>query len=70
MYELGERVEDWKGHNLHSFGELLLNGHYQVIKGDSSNPREQEREVRVRIISCLIFEHQILTSTTVQNVSF
>jgi cell division control protein 24 len=51
MYELGDRVEDWKGHQLNSFGELLLHGTYQVIKGDSSNPKEQEREVRVRLYS-------------------
>ena len=49
MEELGDRVEDWKGHQLQSFGDLLLHGTYQVIKGDSSNPKEQEREV------CAIF---------------
>ena len=45
MFELGERVEDWKGHQLQNFGDLLLHGSYQVIKGDSGNSREQEREV-------------------------
>jgi cell division control protein 24 len=45
MYELRERVEDWKGHKLDSFGDLLLHGTYQVIKGDTSNPKDQEREV-------------------------
>jgi cell division control protein 24 len=45
MAELNQRVEDWKGHRLESFGDLLLNGTYQVIKGDSSSPKDQEREV-------------------------
>jgi cell division control protein 24 len=46
MAELRERVEDWKGHRLDSFGDLLLHGTFQVIKGDSSSPKDQEREVR------------------------
>jgi cell division control protein 24 len=43
--ELRERVEDWKGHRIESFGELLLHGTHQVVKGDTSNPKDQEREV-------------------------
>ena len=46
MTELHNRVEDWKGHRLESFGDLLLHGTFQVIKGDSSSPKDQEREVR------------------------
>jgi cell division control protein 24 len=46
MNELRERVEDWKGHRLESFGDLLLHGTYQVVKGDSSNSKDSEREVR------------------------
>jgi cell division control protein 24 len=45
MIELRERVEDWKGHRLESFGDLLLHGTYHVIKGDTTNPKDQEREV-------------------------
>ena len=45
MLELRDRVEDWKGHRLESFGDLLLHGTYQVIKGDTTNPKDQEREV-------------------------
>ena len=45
VQELRDRVEDWKGHRLESFGELLLNGTFSVIKGESS-ARDQEREVR------------------------
>jgi cell division control protein 24 len=43
--ELRERVEDWKGHRIDSFGELLLYGTHQVVKGDTSNTKDQEREV-------------------------
>jgi cell division control protein 24 len=43
--ELRERVEDWKGHRIESFGELLLHGTHQVVKGDTSNTKDQEREV-------------------------
>jgi cell division control protein 24 len=45
MVELKERVEDWKGHRLENFGDLLLHGTYHVIKGDTANPKDQEREV-------------------------
>jgi cell division control protein 24 len=48
MNELRERVEDWKGHRLESFGDLLLHGTYQVVKGDSSNSKDSEREVRLK----------------------
>jgi hypothetical protein len=43
--ELRERVEDWKGHRLDSFGELLLHGTHHVIKGGSNSGKEEEREV-------------------------
>jgi cell division control protein 24 len=45
IQELKDRVEDWKGHRIDSFGELLLHGTHQVIKGDTANPKDQEREV-------------------------
>ena len=45
MVELRERVEDWKGHRLETFGDLLLHGTYHVIKGDTTNPKDTEREV-------------------------
>lgn len=45
VIELRERVDDWKGHRLENFGELLLHGTFQVIKGDSSSSKDQEREV-------------------------
>ncbi|KAK4685467.1 cell division control protein 24, partial [Tremellales sp. Uapishka_1] len=36
--ELVERVEDWKGHELHKFGDLYLDDHFTVSKADQ--PRE------------------------------
>ena len=41
--ELQGRVEDWKGHRVESFGDLLLFGTYTVLKGEG--PKEVEREV-------------------------
>ena len=50
VMELERRVEDWKGHSVASFGSLLLEDTFQVIKG------EIEREYRVylfeRILLC------------------
>ena len=42
--ELQHRVEDWKGHKIDHFGELLLYGNYTVLKGEGA--KEVEREVR------------------------
>lgn len=41
--ELQGRVEDWKGHKIDHFGELLLYGSYTVLKGEGA--KEVEREV-------------------------
>jgi len=46
--ELQSRVEDWKGHQIDHFGELLLFGDYTVVKGEGA--KEVEREVRIRIL--------------------
>ena len=46
--ELQSRVEDWKGHQIEHFGELLLFGDYTVVKGEGA--KEVEREV------CIIFD--------------
>ena len=42
--ELQSRVEDWKGHKIDHFGELLLYGSFTVLKGEGA--KEVEREVR------------------------
>jgi hypothetical protein len=62
MAELNDRVEDWKGHKLENFGDLLLYGTFQVTKGDPGNPKDQEREASDSISSwkCLIWAVQDL----------
>ncbi|MCJ1314458.1 hypothetical protein MMC25_008140 [Agyrium rufum] len=52
--DLYNRVEDWKGHNMAHFGELLLYGSHTVLKGEGQ--KEVEREYKVylfeRILLC------------------
>lgn len=43
--ELKTLVEDWKGHRIEGFGELLLHGQFTVLKGDSVTAKNEEREV-------------------------
>ncbi len=43
--ELQSRVEDWKGHKINHFGELLHFGNYTVLKGEGA--KVVEREVSV-----------------------
>lgn len=43
--DLQQRVEDWKGHKIDHFGDLLLHGNYTVLKGEGS--KEVEREVSI-----------------------
>ena len=42
--ELQHRVEDWKGHQIDHFGDLMLFGTFTVLKGEGA--KEVEREVR------------------------
>ncbi|KAF3939937.1 hypothetical protein ABW19_dt0206032 [Dactylella cylindrospora] len=52
--ELKERVEDWKGHQLDHFGDLLLFGQFTVIKGDAKGDIEREYHIYLfeRILLC------------------
>lgn len=43
--ELQSRVEDWKGHKIDHFGDLLLHGNFTVLKGEGA--KEVEREVGI-----------------------
>jgi cell division control protein 24 len=43
--ELKTLVEDWKGHRIEGFGELLLYGQYTVLKGDGMGGKNEERDV-------------------------
>lgn len=45
LEELKSRVEDWKGHRIEGFGDLLLYGTFTVLKGDGGGGKDQEREV-------------------------
>jgi len=51
--ELKGRVEDWKGHKVEQFGELLLHGTFTVIKSDSG-PRDTEREYHVYFFESIL----------------
>lgn len=44
VVELQNRVEDWKGHQIDHFGDLMLFGTFTVLKGEGA--KEVEREVR------------------------
>lgn len=44
--ELQNSVEDWKGHKIEHFGDLLMYGNFTVLKGDGA--KDVEREVRER----------------------
>ncbi|BGP11166.1 Rho guanine nucleotide exchange factor scd1 [Rhodotorula toruloides] len=48
--DLARRVEDWKGHDINSFGDLLLQETFVVIKSD--NEREYHVYLFERIILC------------------
>ncbi|RVD82929.1 uncharacterized protein DFL_007339 [Arthrobotrys flagrans] len=56
--ELKGRVEDWKGHQIDHFGDLLLYGQFTVIKGDGKGDGKGdiEREYQIylfeRILLC------------------
>ncbi|KTW29133.1 uncharacterized protein T551_02407 [Pneumocystis jirovecii RU7] len=50
VMELERRVEDWKGHNVSSFGALLLEDIFMVLKGDVE--REYHVYLFERILLC------------------
>lgn len=47
--ELKTLVEDWKGHRIEGFGDLLLHGQFTVLKGESMTSKNEEREVSTNI---------------------
>lgn len=51
LSDLQSRVEDWKGHKVDHFGELLLYGNFTVLKGEGA--REVEREVSA-VFQCFV----------------
>ena len=53
--KLSYRVEDWKGHKIEHFGDLLLYGAFTVLKGEGA--KEVEREV------CEMFDSYMIPPT-------
>ena len=51
VLELEANVEDWKGHNILHFGELVLYGPHTVLKGEGV--KEVEREVSTQYLCVL-----------------
>lgn len=50
VQELKTRVEDWKGHRVEGFGELLLYGTFTVLKSETQGSgKDGERQVRVNV---------------------
>ncbi|KAF2750029.1 hypothetical protein M011DRAFT_456744 [Sporormia fimetaria CBS 119925] len=52
--ELKTLVEDWKGHRIEAFGELLLYGQFTVLKGDSINAKNEEREYKIYLFEMIL----------------
>lgn len=52
--ELKQLVEDWKGHRIEGFGDLLLYGQYTVLKGDSINSKNEEREYKIYLFEMIL----------------
>lgn len=63
VQELKTRVEDWKGHRVEGFGELLLYGTFTVLKSEGSGGRDGERSVsRHFCYNCPAIESDALKS--------
>lgn len=79
--ELKTLVEDWKGHRIEGFGDLLLHGQFTVLKGEINSAKNEERDVRVgsskkQVCNETIFAQlhvsfrtNLLTGGLVQNLS-
>jgi cell division control protein 24 len=61
--ELKTLVEDWKGHRIEGFGELLLYGQYTVLKGDGMGGKNEERDVSLP--SCICHAHPGILVVTI-----
>jgi cell division control protein 24 len=52
--ELKTLVEDWKGHRIEGFGDLLLYGQYTVLKGESMSSKNEEREYKIYLFEMIL----------------
>ena len=74
VFELEVNVEDWKGHNILHFGELVLYGPHTVLKGEGV--KEVEREVSGPDISAILIvqskanKRRLVNQIVVQGLSF
>ncbi|KAK4624552.1 Rho guanine nucleotide exchange factor scd1 [Fulvia fulva] len=55
VQELKMRVEDWKGHRIEGFGELLLYGTFTVLKSENlANGKDAERQYHVYLFETIL----------------
>ncbi|UPX15446.1 Guanine nucleotide exchange factor for Cdc42p, variant 2 [Ascochyta rabiei] len=52
--ELKTLVEDWKGHRIEGFGDLLLYGQFTVLKGDSMSSKNEERDYKIYLFEMIL----------------
>ncbi|OAL52403.1 hypothetical protein IQ07DRAFT_642100 [Pyrenochaeta sp. DS3sAY3a] len=52
--ELKTLVEDWKGHRIEGFGELLLHGQFTVLKGESMTSKNEERDYKIYLFEMIL----------------
>ncbi|KAH7383369.1 Pleckstrin homology domain-containing protein [Pyrenochaeta sp. MPI-SDFR-AT-0127] len=52
--ELKTLVEDWKGHRIEGFGDLLLHGQFTVLKGESMTSKNEEREYKIYLFEMIL----------------
>ncbi|CAO2655802.1 Nn.00g046050.m01.CDS01 [Neocucurbitaria sp. VM-36] len=52
--ELKTLVEDWKGHRIEGFGDLLLYGQFTVLKGESMTSKNEEREYKIYLFEMIL----------------
>ncbi|KAL9009878.1 MAG: hypothetical protein Q9173_005134 [Seirophora scorigena] len=67
--DLQLRVEDWKGHNMKQFGELLLYGNFTVVKGEGTKPAERESEGKKHKSSSIPLEQEGILERQLVNPS-
>ena len=51
--ELINNVDDWKGHKLDHFGDLIVSGGHTVLKGEGAKEVEREVGVSPALFNCL-----------------
>ena len=65
VQELAGQVDDWKGHNLDQFGELLLHGTFAVVKTDGRS--DVEKDYRIYLFELILLCCKELSPSKKQN---